>query len=424
MTGCFAYGILLINMNSILHRRIGLWASLLLIVIIGLVVGIQQPVGATNISASFTKFIGDESHNGPSDIQADGLYNQLFNKSSFQPCYNSASYPSDAVNGKDGGESFISLETWAAEGAADLNQDWQNKSNALITLINGTLSSGNNMTLEFSGSTDTSTGEEGWCSFIVRMATEAKIPITAGAVTVDNTSQKKSDEIGKISNNCSVAFGDASSGVIGLPSKVVAFLGSLGSNVYDAKVQPYVGTAAYGGAANNGCTQITEALADELKSGGATVACANLGYTTGAEKLACALGYNNGAASPDICKSTYGDNRVREHGIWENVDESKELAACNAGVKAIPESSITDPKTSCVVEGIGWIVCPIMGALGGLNDMMYGWVKSVLVLNPLSQTMKDDNGADVASPQYTNWAIMRNIANVLLAKSNLQNYTN
>lgn len=73
----------------------------------------------------------------------------------------------------------------------------------------------------------------------------------------------------------------------------------------------------------------------------------------------------------------------------------------------------TPSATTCDstgIEGIAWLICPIMNALGGLDDAMYGWVSSVLQLNPLEQT--DSKG--LATPQYQNWVIIRNIANVVL----------
>lgn len=66
--------------------------------------------------------------------------------------------------------------------------------------------------------------------------------------------------------------------------------------------------------------------------------------------------------------------------------------------------------TKCVVEGIGWIVCPLMNAIGGVSDAMYGWIASILELNPLQ--MEDSNGEQ--TPQYVAWQRIRDIANVLL----------
>lgn len=69
-----------------------------------------------------------------------------------------------------------------------------------------------------------------------------------------------------------------------------------------------------------------------------------------------------------------------------------------------------EPATSCVIDGIGWIVCPVLNAIGGVSDAMYGWISSILLLNPLQ--MNDENGDP--TPQYTGWKTIRDISNVLL----------
>lgn len=65
--------------------------------------------------------------------------------------------------------------------------------------------------------------------------------------------------------------------------------------------------------------------------------------------------------------------------------------------------------TSCVVDGIGWMVCPLLNALGGLSDAMFAWLDSVLRLQPLSVNMSDPQNT-----QFSAWESIRNIANVVL----------
>jgi hypothetical protein len=147
--------------------------------------------------------------------------------------------------------------------------------------------------------------------------------------------------------------------------------------------------------------------------------CMNLGYKTDPALTACINGAIN-RATPTYCTTTY---YTGYHGsTFENQDA--EVAACKDGSKlvvAVGGSVVVKPTTqsttsglvnasTCVVDGIGWIVCPMMNAIGGLSDALYAWVQSVLVLNPLTQNNPDGT----ATPQYTNWSIMRNIANVLL----------
>ena len=76
-----------------------------------------------------------------------------------------------------------------------------------------------------------------------------------------------------------------------------------------------------------------------------------------------------------------------------------------------PEDPNADTTaTACVVDGIGWMVCPMLNALGGLGDAMYGWIDSVLRLQPLTVS----NGDGTESSQFVAWQSIRNIANVLL----------
>jgi hypothetical protein len=60
-------------------------------------------------------------------------------------------------------------------------------------------------------------------------------------------------------------------------------------------------------------------------------------------------------------------------------------------------------KTSCAVEGVGWIVCPVSNFLAGITDGLF----NVLTLLLLTSPMGTDN------PTYKAWEVMRNIANVL-----------
>ena len=62
-------------------------------------------------------------------------------------------------------------------------------------------------------------------------------------------------------------------------------------------------------------------------------------------------------------------------------------------------------KTTCAVEGIGWIVCPVTNFLAKIVDGAYGFVASLLTVQPLMTT---GNTAGI----YNAWVIMRNFANV------------
>lgn len=66
--------------------------------------------------------------------------------------------------------------------------------------------------------------------------------------------------------------------------------------------------------------------------------------------------------------------------------------------------------TTCSIDSMGWMICPMLNMFSSMNDVLYGWIESVLVLNPLQ--MFEEDGTPTA--QYQNWQTIRNIANVLL----------
>lgn len=65
--------------------------------------------------------------------------------------------------------------------------------------------------------------------------------------------------------------------------------------------------------------------------------------------------------------------------------------------------------TTCVVEAIGWIICPVMKFMAKIVDGAYGFVSSLLTVQPLLTTGGEGN---VYGSLYSAWSIMRNFANV------------
>ncbi len=61
--------------------------------------------------------------------------------------------------------------------------------------------------------------------------------------------------------------------------------------------------------------------------------------------------------------------------------------------------------TTCNIEGLGWILCPVMTFMAGVTDAAYGFVSSLLDVKPLLI-----NGEEQGI--YGAWSIMRNIANI------------
>jgi hypothetical protein len=60
--------------------------------------------------------------------------------------------------------------------------------------------------------------------------------------------------------------------------------------------------------------------------------------------------------------------------------------------------------TSCALEGIGWIICPVTKFLAGAMDTMFKILSGFLTVRPV-QTSQDN-------PLFRIWAIMRNFANI------------
>ena len=68
-------------------------------------------------------------------------------------------------------------------------------------------------------------------------------------------------------------------------------------------------------------------------------------------------------------------------------------------------STVAEDTSSCRIDGIGWIICPVMDFLAKIVDAAYKFVTSLLMVQPLLTT------GDTAGI-YNAWAVIRNIANV------------
>jgi hypothetical protein len=75
-------------------------------------------------------------------------------------------------------------------------------------------------------------------------------------------------------------------------------------------------------------------------------------------------------------------------------------------IPMVPEGQSTSGvASSCSVDGIGWIICPVTVFLAEAMDNIYSWVASFVEVRPLVVNETD-------SPLYTAWNVMRSIANV------------
>lgn len=94
--------------------------------------------------------------------------------------------------------------------------------------------------------------------------------------------------------------------------------------------------------------------------------------------------------------------------INKMADAYARFVQLNQDVAKNDESRATPapPGTTCAVDGIGWIICPVTKFMAKIVDASYGFVSSLLVVQPLMTT----GGSEGI---YTAWAIMRNFANVV-----------
>ncbi|MGY4893790.1 MAG: hypothetical protein ACO1N2_03815 [Candidatus Saccharimonadota bacterium] len=106
--------------------------------------------------------------------------------------------------------------------------------------------------------------------------------------------------------------------------------------------------------------------------------------------------------------------------ILQRIDDEVDVATINRGGSAAAQQAEdalaasqnpggggeTDEQSSCAIDGIGWIVCPVVNFLAGLADGSFTILSDTLLRT-------DVNIISTDSPTYEAWVIMRNIANVL-----------
>ena len=91
-----------------------------------------------------------------------------------------------------------------------------------------------------------------------------------------------------------------------------------------------------------------------------------------------------------------------------------EISACKQGQSAkieAPEEGDGEEegKNSCGIDGIGWLVCPVMNFVANINDAAYSAISGFLDIKP---AILNDNGASGAKQ---GWEFFRNIANAIFA---------
>ena len=116
----------------------------------------------------------------------------------------------------------------------------------------------------------------------------------------------------------------------------------------------------------------------------------------------------NASACKDIAKHISNLSGVAVKYYKSNPVDQTNICAADPNAEGCQDETDSDATTSCAIDGIGWIVCPILTFLGKISDMAYNFLSDeFLVTNP------DYVQADSSNSVYNVWAMMRNIANVL-----------
>ena len=132
-----------------------------------------------------------------------------------------------------------------------------------------------------------------------------------------------------------------------------------------------------------------------LKANAVDTACAGL---AGEKLKACKDGASHKGDST-YCETTY--------------ENTEDINACKQGqtakIEAPAEGDGEEEKNSCGIDGIGWLVCPVMNFVAGINDAAYSAISGFLDIKPAIPSDGNNSGAKQG------WDFFRNIANAIFA---------
>jgi hypothetical protein len=90
---------------------------------------------------------------------------------------------------------------------------------------------------------------------------------------------------------------------------------------------------------------------------------------------------------------TWASSHLEE---WKNLQEN-----------IVKEPGNSDEKTSCAIDGIGWIVCPVINFLAKISDAAFKYIADSFL-----EIKAEIFDTSAANGVYDGWVVMRNIANV------------
>lgn len=137
---------------------------------------------------------------------------------------------------------------------------------------------------------------------------------------------------------------------------------------------------------------------EALKQSATDTACAGL---AGDKLEACQNGVEN-KANPEYCDRTYKNKP-------EKINACKQGQSAKIETPSDGDGGGEEEKNSCGVDGIGWLVCPLMSFAGSLGDASYSAISYFLSIDSGIFDSKSNGGLEQA------WKFFRDIANAVFA---------
>lgn len=138
---------------------------------------------------------------------------------------------------------------------------------------------------------------------------------------------------------------------------------------------------------------------EALKQSATDTACVGLADEN--LKAACRRGINH-KDDPKYCDNEYSN-------------QPEKINACRQGQSAKIETPSEgdgggeeEEKNSCGIDGMGWLICPLMTFMGGIADASYSVISQFLNIRPAIF----DEGSDAVGAKQA-WSFFRDIANVI-----------
>lgn len=138
---------------------------------------------------------------------------------------------------------------------------------------------------------------------------------------------------------------------------------------------------------------------EALKQSATDTACVGLADEN--LKAACRRGINH-KDDPKYCDNEYPNQPEKINACRQG--QSAEIKTPSEGDGGGEE----EEKNSCGIDGMGWLICPLMTFMGGIADASYSVISQFLNINP---AIFDDRSDAVGAEQA--WNFFRDIANVI-----------